>query len=668
MKNLLFFMIGFCFHFAFSQTETRQWKELTQLEESAWFSSPEAKTIADNVLLYQRDTGGWPKNIQIHKILSLAETENVKKQKTRRDDSTIDNGATCQEMLFLSKIYRQTKDEKYKTGFLNGLQYLLNAQYKNGGWPQYYPLVKGYYTHITYNDDAMVNVLLLLKELKDKTGLYSVELDAETYKKTENAFNKGIECILKTQYRQNGILTAWCAQHDEHTLLPANARSYELASLSGKESAGIVTLLLSIKNPGVEVQQAIHSAVNWFEKTKIINLKEEKTIDSNGKVTDKKMIITENTIPLWARFMELENNEPFFCDRDGVKKKSIEEIGSERRNGYAWYTNEPEEVLKKYHNGLKSDSGENQKKNTIQSGNGYHFIVDINGSGDFTRIQDAINAARSFPEKRITVFIKNGTYHEKIKIHAWNTKIALIGESREKTKITFDDHFKKINVGRNSTFHTYTLLIEGDDCIIKNLTIENASGEVGQSIALNVNANRVTVTNCSLLGNQDTLYTSGEGSKNYFKNCYIEGTTDFIFGDATAYFEDCILHSKSNSFITAASTPANKEFGYVFKNCRLTANETANKVYLGRPWRIYAKTVFIDCEMGKHIVPEGWHNWSKPEAEKTAFYAEYNCSGMGYTPKKRIAWSHQLSKKEAKKYTIENILNDSGKSWYKNPD
>ena len=168
-----------------------------------------------------------------------------------------------------------------------------------------------------------------------------------------------------------------------------------------------------------------------------------------------------------------------------------------------------------------------------------------------------MNAAKAFPSERVTIFIKNGVYYEKVKIHSWNPYISLIGESRKKTIITYDDYFNKINIGRNSTFHTYTVLIEGNDFIAKNLTIQNSSGEVGQAVALNVNANRVFINNCSLLGNQDTLYTSGEGTKNYFRDCYIEGTTDFIFGDATVLFENCTIHSKSNSYITAASTPQN---------------------------------------------------------------------------------------------------------------
>src|SRR5690606_246244 len=185
-------------------------------------------------------------------------------------------------------------------------------------------------------------------------------------------------------------------------------------------------------------------------------------------------------------------------------------------------------------------------------------------------------------------------------------------------------HFKKIDKGRNSTFLTYTVLVEGNDFIAKNLTIQNTAGDVGQAIALSINADRCYIENCNILGNQDTLYTSGEGFRQYFSNCYIEGTTDFIFGQATVLFEKCRIHSKRNSYITAASTPKDIPYGFVFMNCNLTADENVTEVYLGRPWRIHAKTVFLECEMDENIKPEGWHSWSKPEAEKTTYYAEYN--------------------------------------------
>lgn len=642
-----------------SQILNKNWKDIVATDDKAWFSSTEAREIAENVLLYQRNIGGWPKNIQMQKTLSEEEKQKLEALKTDPMDSTTDNGATCMEMLFLSKIYAQVPNEKYKKAFLNGLDYLLAAQYENGGWPQFYPLKKGYYSHITYNDDSMVNILEILKNLIDGTDYYSIKPSQETLLRLQKAFDKGIDCILKTQYKQNGQLTAWCAQHDEFTLLPAKARAYELPSLSGKESAKIVLLLMAIENPSKEIITAINSAVVWFEKTKITGIREERQRVGNTKVFDKVMVKDLNAAPLWARFMELDNNIPFFCDRDGVKKGSLAEIGSERRNGYAWYTNEPKEVLKKYPLWKKTHMvslDKSSTKSTKSSKNEWYSVVAKDGSGDYSSIQEAINDSNSFPYQRKTIFIKNGIYYEKVKIHEWNTNISLIGESKEQTIITYDDYFNKINLGKNSTFYTYTMLVEGEGFVAQNLTIQNSSGEVGQAVALTLNANKVLISNCIILGNQDTLYATGNGNKQYVKDCYIEGTTDFIFGKATVLFENCTLHSLKDSYITAAATPEDVAYGFVFKNCKLTAAPEVTAVYLGRPWRIHAKTVFLNCEMGKHIKPEGWHNWSKPEAEKTAFYAEYNSTGEGFLPKSRVTWSHQLRKSEAKKYTLENCL------------
>ncbi|PKP18619.1 MAG: pectate lyase [Bacteroidetes bacterium HGW-Bacteroidetes-23] len=641
-----------------AQVNDQSWRNLIYKSEKAWFGSNEAKSIAEQVLLYQKDNGCWPKNIQMHHPLSEDEKKAVIAQKSTLKDCTIDNGATSQEMIFLSKVNQQIPDERYEKAFIAGLNYLLEAQYENGGWPQFYPLKKGYSSHITYNDDAMINVLYLLKDIKDQKDFISIKPSAEIETKITNAINKGIDCILKTQYKQNNVLTAWCAQHDEFTFLPADARSFELASLSGGESAKIVLFLMDVKNPSNKVINAVNSAVAWFEKTKITNLREELKLDEKGKVIDKIMIHSQNEKLIWARFMELKDNKPFFCDRGGIKKDSISQIGLERRLGYAWYGNWPQKVLDKFEKW--------KVKNVIkQPKDDQNLVVSLNDSGDFKSIQEAIDYSKAFPYERITIFIKNGKYKEKIKIHEWNTNLTLIGESQENTIITFDDYFDKMGMGRNSTFYTYTLLVQADDGILKNLTIENSSGEVGQAVALSVTSNRVGIINCKILGNQDTLYATGTG-KQYYKNCYIEGTTDFIFGSATAYFENCQIHSKKDSYITAASTPKDTNYGYVFKDCKLTSDEKITKVYLGRPWRIYAKTVFINCELGKHILPEGWHNWSKPEAEKTTFYAEFNNKGEGANAKSRVNWSHQLSKRQAKKYTLKNSLSDDSANpfWY----
>ncbi|MBW3544015.1 MAG: pectin esterase [Bacteroidetes bacterium] len=295
------------------------------------------------------------------------------------------------------------------------------------------------------------------------------------------------------------------------------------------------------------------------------------------------------------------------------------------------------------------------------------IVVAKDGSGDYEYLQDAIDAIRAFTPKRITVYIKNGVYKEKVLIPAWVTDITLRGESADSTILTFDDHAGR---GKMGTFDTYTLRIQGNNINIENLTIANTAGPVGQAVALHVEGTRLVFRNCRLLGNQDTLFASGEGSQQYYVDCYIEGTTDFIFGPATAFFENCHIHSKKDSYITAASTPAWVRWGYVFKNCSFTAAPGIEKVYLGRPWRDYAKTVFINCSLGAHILPEGWHNWSRPEAEKTTFYAEHNSKGPGAKTANRVSWSHQLSKEAAAAYKLENVFRqeagtDSAASkWY----
>jgi len=285
-----------------------------------------------------------------------------------------------------------------------------------------------------------------------------------------------------------------------------------------------------------------------------------------------------------------------------------------------------------------------------------YMVVAKDSSGDFTSIQEAINATKAFPDEQVTIFIKNGIYREKVRVYSWNTDLRLVGESAENTIITWDDHFSKINLGRNSTFHTYTLKVEANNFTAENLTIENTAGPVGQAVALHVEGDCCAFRNIRIIGSQDALYAAGIHCRQYYKDCYIEGTTDFIFGAATAYFENCTLHSKSNSYITAASTPEGAVFGYVFHACKLTADEGVKAVYLGRPWRKYAQTVFIECELGNHIVPAGWKEWSNSEDLQTTFYAEYQNYGPGAKPGERVAWSRQLNDEEANAYTLQNVF------------
>jgi pectinesterase len=294
----------------------------------------------------------------------------------------------------------------------------------------------------------------------------------------------------------------------------------------------------------------------------------------------------------------------------------------------------------------------------------YVFTVAKDGSGDYKYIQDAIDAMRVYPLGPITLYIKNGVYNEKIELPATNTDVTFIGESVDKTILVFNDYSGR---GKLTTFTSYTAKISGNRFRAENITFSNSAGPVGQAVALHVDADNAIFVNCRFLGNQDTIFTGGETARQLFVNCYIEGTTDFIFGPATAVFQHCEIHSKTNSFITAASTTQGKQFGYVFLDCKLTADSGVNKVFLGRPWRACAKTVFLHCTMGKHIVPEGWNNWSNLANEQTTFYGEYKNSGPGADITNRAKWSHQLTDKEAANYTLTTIFNNEGSALPVNP-
>ena len=281
------------------------------------------------------------------------------------------------------------------------------------------------------------------------------------------------------------------------------------------------------------------------------------------------------------------------------------------------------------------------------------IVVAQDGSGDFITIQDAINSVRDFTPVPRVIHIKKGIYYEKVEIPSWKCDITLKGDGLEETLIYYDDY---ASLRRMGTFRTYTLQIRGNRVTLENLTVETRAGRVGQAVALHVEGDCVAVRNCRLLGNQDTLFTGNENSRQYYDRCYIEGTTDYIFGPATCWFDHCILHSKSDSYITAASTPENHKNGYVFYKCNLTAAEGVVNVYLGRPWRPYASVVFLECRMGKHIRPEGWHNWRNAANEKTARYAEYASAGEGADPESRVSWSSQLDEDDVSLYIPESVL------------
>ncbi len=344
---LILFAIGICLNIQ-AQKPIKDLRWLTVATEMSedWYGSEESVRVAENVLLYQRNIGGWPKNTPFQKPLSEAEKAQILKEKDNQD-AIFDNGATTTEMRFLAKMYAKTNNPAYQKAVENGLRFILKAQYENGGWPMFYPLHKGYYTNITFNDDAHYRLLKLLKEINDRKPLFSFLSDPELITKCKQAWEKGIEIILKTQIVVNGKLTVWCAQHDENTLLPAKARAYELLSFSGAESVGLLETLMEIKNPSPEIIRAVQAGIEWLDTHRLKNTRWDSFINADGK-KDRRIVIDPAAGDLWARFYDLETGLPYVCDRDGIKKNTLEEIGYERRNGYSWYTDEPLKVIEKY--------------------------------------------------------------------------------------------------------------------------------------------------------------------------------------------------------------------------------------------------------------------------------------------------------------------------------
>jgi len=328
---------------------TINWRDALK-QKPEWYASGEAVRVGDNLLLYQRDAGGWPKNINMAAVLTEKERAELARRKGELNSDhapTIDNGATYTQLEFLARLYTARKLERHREAFLKGFDYLLKAQYENGGWPQYYPLREGYYTHITYNDDAMTGVLELLRDASRGREPYAF-VDAERRQRAERAVARGVECILKTQVVVVGKPTVWGAQHDEVTLKPAPARRFEPVSLASKESVGITRFLMSVERPEERVVKAVESAIDWFKSAQLSGIRWVEKRDPKQPGGFERTLVSDAAAPpLWARFYEIGTNRPVFEGRDQIVRYSVMEIEAERRNGYGWYTDEPLKLIEK---------------------------------------------------------------------------------------------------------------------------------------------------------------------------------------------------------------------------------------------------------------------------------------------------------------------------------
>lgn len=328
-------------------TEPIRWGRALLQQNQEWYSGSEAVRIADNLLLYQRSNGGWHKNTDMARALSDEEKKVLMSKAEKEDISTIDNGATFTQLEYMARVYEATGQDKYKESFLRGIDYLLEAQYENGGWPQFYPVRKGYYEHITYNDGAMVGVMQLLRDVAQRKNPYTF-VDAARRNLAAKAIEKGLHVILQTQIKVDGRLTAWGAQHDRFDFSPQKARAYELPSISGGESVGILNYLMEIENPNPDVLRAVEGAVSWLERVKITGIRVDRVKDPSMKKGYNAVVVKDPSAPpLWARFYAIETNQPMFVGRDGIVRDKLSDIEEERRNGYNWYVNSPQELLEK---------------------------------------------------------------------------------------------------------------------------------------------------------------------------------------------------------------------------------------------------------------------------------------------------------------------------------
>lgn len=442
-----------------------------------------------------------------------------------------------------------------------------------------------------------------------------------------------------------------------------------------RAKGGIPVLFNSIvrRNFGLPASNAIKSAISQDEIRKNINQDTAyKAINKTLFAKEVKLIDTHGAYLNSPHNVAKELNVPF-VDMNKMTHDLVEGMGAmESKKLFMWIPTNKYPACPK---GREDDTHLNIHGGRIVAGlamdaiakavpelakyvRHYDFVVAQDGSGDFFSVQQAINAVPDFRKNmRTTILVRKGVYYEKLIIPESKINVSLIGQ--QGAVISYDDYADKKNIfgEKEGTSGSSSCYIYAPYFYAEHLTFENTSGPVGQAVACFVSGDRAYFKNCRFIGFQDTLYTYGKGCRQYYEDCYIEGTVDFIFGWSTAVFNRCHIHNKGNGYVTAPSTDQEQKYGYVFYDCVLTASEGVDDVYLSRPWRPYAKAVFIRCDLGKHILPAGWHNWGKKDAEKTVFYAEFQSKGDGANPKERAPFSSQL--KSIRGYEIETVL--SGK-------
>lgn len=539
-----------------------------------FFKSDEARRIGDQVLLFQRVTGGWPKNTDMVSPLTDEDVARLKSEYSREYDSTTDNNATSMQMLFLARLYQATGDVKYRDAFRRGVEYLLSGQYPNGGWPQFWPKMRDYQIHITYNDNAMVNTLTLFRDIMAADYPFNGNLtDKAMRKRLSKSFNKGIDCIIATQIISDGEPTVWCQQHDRETYAPAPARAYELPSYCSSESASIVGLLMSLPNPDAKVKKAVHGAMKWFDKYKLTGISVKRVGRKGHPGADVCVVEEPGAGPIWARFYDLEYCEPYVCDRDGVPRRHLEQIGHERRNGYGWFNDTAaglypiyEEWAAKYDPKNKVDINL-ESKGANENGTIEMYRKPVVKQEDFDAvvnpgesIQAAISKAPATPTEPFKILIRKGRYNEKVIVDRPN--IVLVGEDRDSTILVLAERngrelVKEYNGKR--TGNGVIVIQEGaDDCVISGLTVYNNYGTTVENttthqMAIFGRATRTIVINSNVWADGNdalSLWAPNSGGMYYHADLSIRCPgVDFLCPRGWCYATRCKFYGDGRALI-----------------------------------------------------------------------------------------------------------------------
>ena len=654
MKRLVTVLLLTVVALTVSAQRGRGGRNLPTQEADAYYQTDEARRIADQVLLYQRVTGGWPKNINMSRPLSDEERAQVLRDKERQDDSTTDNNATSMQMRYLARMWQATKDERYREGFRKAVEYLLSGQYANGGWPQFWPVMRDYQIHITYNDDAMVNTMKMLRDVAKQKAPFQGMADEALRQRCTTAFDKGIECILVTQIRNgDGRLTVWCQQHYRDTYAPAPARAYELPSYCSMESATIVKLLMQQPKPDDRIKQAVHAAMAWFDKYKLTGLRVVRHGPWASPEGDTKLVEDPTAGPIWGRYYDLEHCEPYVCDRDGLPRRRLEDIGHERRNGYAWFSDRPAELYALYDRWAdKYDPAHKLSISLTTKGANENGLIDMfrqpeKNLADFDavvnageRIQAAIEQAPEKPAQPYKILIRKGTYRQKVIIDRPN--IVLVGEDRDSTVLVLAETRKTRAV---TAYHGQPVgngvivLQEGaDDCVISGLTVYNNYGTVVEpgntthQMAVYGRATRTIILNSNIWadGNDALSLWAPEGGMYYHADLYLRCRgVDFLcprgwcyatrcrfYGDGHAILwhdgrgdADKKLVVTNSQFDAASPTPLGRyhhDSQFYVVNCQMTENildQNIEHAYKGRTAEEMAQEgkVLDPCPLGQRV-------------------------------------------------------------------